>query len=581
MASPTKLQEYALSRPELLADEKKYRGDHEFFESLSPTAQAASTIVSRIQQLNRRVLFDPRGQTRYLHPESCFSHLKQPIERTALFEIIKKMPKGAILRAHHAACVSLDFIIDKMIETPGMYISATRPLDTYWAKREKKIKIKFVYNNSQVRERYTSPVVFHTQFFLRAECLVKNCTFIQLGVLENQAARFEIYSIYVHYAFNFSLPLVSCWLLLRLRSTTTDSLIRMQPRMTRSAIKRFGTLTTNPSHSFQFLLLHRLTELTLSMTPPYIRNEYPQAKTAFVAWLKNRVMDQRTPHSDVGISHAWRKFQTGIRLINTMIHNEPVFRPFLRKFFEGLYEDNVKWIEIRMIFKLEGTDTVSGELEMARVIFEEREKFANIMKKKGEDWWGLRVIWTGLRQWEDEVTKDDMENCMRVKKRYPDLISGYDPVGQEGLGRTLEDLTPVVLWFKEQCEQRNLNIPFFLHAGGCLGTGNVIDHKLYDAILLGARRIGHGYSLLKHPLLEELCKEHQIMVESCPISNESLRLAHSTSAHTLPILLAKGVGASLNCDNPYLLGQDITGVSMEFFTCIWPGIIWVSGVWGI
>lgn len=67
---------------------------------------------------------------------------------------------------------------------------------------------------------------------------------------------------------------------------------------------------------------------------------------------------------------------------------------------------------------------------------------------------------------------------MRVKERYPDLISGYDLEGQEILGRTLEDLIPICLWFKQKCEIRNLNIPFFLHAGECLGNGEVNDHNL-------------------------------------------------------------------------------------------------------
>lgn len=67
---------------------------------------------------------------------------------------------------------------------------------------------------------------------------------------------------------------------------------------------------------------------------------------------------------------------------------------------------------------------------------------------------------------------------MCAKERYPDLISGYDIVGQEELGRTLEDLAPVMLWFQDQCKCRNLNIPFFFHAGKCLGTGDATDNNL-------------------------------------------------------------------------------------------------------
>lgn len=36
------------------------------------------------------------------------------------------------------------------------------------------------------------------------------------------------------------------------------------------------------------------------------------------------------------------------------------------------------------------------------------------------------------------------------------------------------------------------DIPFIFHAGETLGDGTAADMNLYDAILLGTKRIGHG-----------------------------------------------------------------------------------------
>jgi adenosine deaminase CECR1 len=116
-----------------------------------------------------------------------------------------------------------------------------------------------------------------------------------------------------------------------------------------------------------------------------------------------------------------------------------------------------------------------------------------------------------------------MDNCILAKTLYPKLVSGYDLVGQEDLGRTLHSLTPEILYFKEQCASQGVNIPFFFHAGECLGSGSPTDHNLFDAILFGTRRLGHAFSLHKHPTLIDMVKEKQILVESCPISNEVLR----------------------------------------------------------
>lgn len=41
-----------------------------------------------------------------------------------------------------------------------------------------------------------------------------------------------------------------------------------------------------------------------------------------------------------------------------------------------------------------------------------------------------------------------------------------------------------------------------------------------DAIMLGSKRIGHGYALSKHPLLLKMVKDMDIAVEVNPISNQ-------------------------------------------------------------
>jgi len=40
--------------------------------------------------------------------------------------------------------------------------------------------------------------------------------------------------------------------------------------------------------------------------------------------------------------------------------------------------------------------------------------------------------------------------------------------------------------------EKHPDIPFLFHAGETLGDGTAADMNLYDAILLGAKRIGHG-----------------------------------------------------------------------------------------
>jgi adenosine deaminase CECR1 len=94
------------------------------------------------------------------------------------------------------------------------------------------------------------------------------------------------------------------------------------------------------------------------------------------------------------------------------------------------------------------------------------------------------------------------------------------------------------------------------HAGETLldtgGSKNPENSNLYDSLLLNAKRIGHGYSLLKHPKLVEEYRKNNICLELCPISNELLHLCGNAREHPYPSLLAAGLHCTLNADNPSL-----------------------------
>ena len=161
-----------------------------------------------------------------------------------------------------------------------------------------------------------------------------------------------------------------------------------------------------------------------------------------------------------------------------------------------------------------------------------------------------------------------MRECVRIKKEFPEFVAGFDLVGREDTGRSLTSLTPELFWFKKHCREEGVEIPFFFHAGETLGDGTSADNNLFDAILLGTRRLGHGFSLYKHPLLLEMVKEKRILVESCPISNEVLRFTGSIMSHPLPALLAHGVPVALCNDDPAILGQGISGMSHDFWQAL-------------
>ncbi|KAI8288754.1 adenosine deaminase family protein [Colletotrichum chrysophilum] len=301
-------------------------------------------------------------------------------------------------------------------------------------------------------------------------------------------------------------------------------------------------------------------------------DEFPDGgRPGFLKWLKGRCTISLTDSVEQhhGIDAIWRKFADCFTVTNTIIHYEPILRAFLRRLMSSLLADGVFWVEVRFTWPLNYCRTSQEEPEkdynhMFQVIDEEVKRF----KSENAAFWGLRTIWTTLRILPTREIVESMDNCITTKMAWPHLIAGYDLVGQEDLGRPLRDLLPELFWFRKQCAQEGVNLPFFFHAGETLGDGDATDQNLFDAVLLGTRRIGHGFSLYKHPLLIDMVKDKRILVESCPISNEVLRLCGSIMSHPLPALLARGVSCALCNDDPAMLGQDTEGMSHDYWQAL-------------
>ena len=89
-------------------------------------------------------------------------------------------------------------------------------------------------------------------------------------------------------------------------------------------------------------------------------------------------------------------------------------------------------------------------------------------------------------------------------------------VGQEDLGHPLSNFAPQLI----QAKLENPSLRFFFHAGETDWIESQADFNVIDAILLNATRIGHGYSITKHPEALKIIKERDIPIEICPISNQ-------------------------------------------------------------
>jgi adenosine deaminase CECR1 len=162
------INKYLTGREALIAQEKKQRSgekvprslliiitnilysDHVFRQSLSPLAKEACEIVSRIRDEEQRTVWTAEFEDilaqktgANVYPGMMFSLAKERMEKTKLWQIIRKMPKGALLHAHMDAMVDFDYLFDVLLSTPGMHILCKRNLSTPTALGVAPIKFRF------------------------------------------------------------------------------------------------------------------------------------------------------------------------------------------------------------------------------------------------------------------------------------------------------------------------------------------------------------------------------------------------------------------------------------------------------
>ncbi|KAI1912523.1 hypothetical protein LOZ39_002216 [Ophidiomyces ophidiicola] len=470
------IQKYLQSRTALIEEEKKKRHDVHFRGSLSPMVREACRIVDHVRARELKDVWT-KGIRQdlgddILFPGMMFRLAREKMEKTDLWKIMKRMPKGALLHGHLEAMVDLDVLVDQVLNLPGMYMASSGPLVSEEQLQVNDLDFKYI---SAAPESPQSSTLWGNEY--------------------------------------------QAWTYLAVQEVATSF-----PR---------------------------------------------QGIEGFRAWLKSRctIGDEASLNHHHGIHAIWGIFGRTFQVIDSILYYEPIFRACLQRLLAELWEDGIRYVEFRLAFDFkfqkDQCDMIEEDyVEFFDVFNEEVNKFK--ASEAGKGFYGARMIWTTLRSYSNPKIIESMKECILTKREFPDLIAGFDLVGPEDAGRPLVDLLPVLLWFKKQCCLEETEIPFLFHAGECLGDGDETDQNLFDAILLGSRRIGHAFSLFKHPLLIDLVKEKKILIECCPISNEVLRLTSSIMAHPLPALLSRGVAVALCNDDPAVLGHGMNGLAHDF-----------------
>ncbi|KAG7092704.1 hypothetical protein E1B28_009034 [Marasmius oreades] len=471
----TALEQYKIQREELIKLDRSLRRDHQV-TSLSAAEAEADQIIRKIRAAEATSIWS-LDYPSIPHPFPGMEFLtgREIIVKTKLFEILSRMPKGALLHAHLDGMVNVSILLKLALKYPSIHVRAPKSLTTQ--------------NIDAVAPEF-------------------------LPLPKNEYPKSALGLTETSYQPNSWVPIQVA------REQFHPDLGGPQ------GFDRWVTraLTINPSEAYG------------------------------------------THNTSVKI---WKKFGSTFLVGGNLTRYAPILEDYIKEFFHSSIEDGISYVEPRVNFMsktvimADGTRVHHRELMVIydRVIREVKEE----MKRRGREgeFIGARIIYSTVRFCDNKELEWYLQDCIALKKEFPHLIAGFDLVGHEDELYPLIYYAETLLRFPAMQKEAGVEIPFIFHAGETLGDGTVADMNLYDAILMGTKRIGHGFSLVKHPELLKICKERDIAVEVCPISNEILRLTSSMLTHPLPILLNHGIHVALCSDDPSVFGN--MGLTFDYF----------------
>lgn len=276
----------------------------------------------------------------------------------------------------------------------------------------------------------------------------------------------------------------------------------------------------------------------------------------FDLWLESyinlKLRERELMHTDV--NSVWNVFQQMFDVTKDLLTYKPFFVDYHRQMLKEFYEDNVQYIELRMslskVYDLDGKNY--NEFEIVQMMSDIVDTF----KKDHAGFFGVKIIYAKMRSVDNETVEAFLEKFVALNKEFPNLVVGFDLVGQEDINN------PLVL-FTDKLRKFEKTAPYFFHAGETNGYGSEADLNLVDAVLLNSRRIGHGYSLYKHPVLWKMVKKKGIALEICPLSNQILRLVTDLRNHPAVFYVSESVPIVIAPDDPGF--WDSLAVSYDFY----------------
>ena len=205
----------------------------------------------------------------------------------------------------------------------------------------------------------------------------------------------------------------------------------------------------------------------------------------------------------------------------------------LRRLLESLEAQQVQYAEITL-----SAGVILWKEQSLEAIFQ-------ALQREARDFGAVQVAWIF-----DAIRQFGAEPAARVFAAAREMK--HEGVVAIGIGG--DEAKGPALWFQKlYAEAREAGLRLTCHAGEVTGPQSV-----WDALAIGAERIGHGIHAIEDERLLETLRANDIALEVCPSSNVCTRAIASFEQHPLRRLWDAGVPIVLGSDDPALFRSNLT-----------------------